>query len=762
MPSPVFLSRCQALWRTFLSLQQETGSNALTWTEGWRAALGMSVPIAIGLLMNHLAWGILAGFAVLWIVSCDLGGAYRQKAINLTGSALVIVICYLFSIWMTWSHLNYVLGTFVWVFLAALLGVSGSAAAQVGLVTSTIVISSVMLIAPGEYLNRLFACLLGMAWALFLCLALWPLRAYSPAFEALVKSCTKLSDLAENVWSGATTPERPPTNIQFALAYDTLMSSLEKTRETWGAVRARRPGASTRSMQLLLLIEQIDDLGRTLVNLREIINLVGKEPWFQECRPALQKLTQICAQLGQETSQVIAARKGEVSTAGVQKLSREISDRLSLHSAEDSVASFHSKELARTIKHFVEQFLVLSAIASELDSDKPTVQQPPEARFGPRPRTFHPWNEIRNSLSFRSRSFRHALRLGLSTAGAALLVTTLHISRGYWIPMTMVLLLKPNFGGTLQRSAQRITGTLLGALLAALLVLLFRNEWLLVSWVAVLAFTTFALRNCNYGLFVLSLTPLVMLMLDLAHPGTVTDSFLRILNTFFGCLLALLSGYLLFPLWESRQFPRDIAAAFRADSDFLRAFGDLVRGREKRPMAEFRRAAAVAVSNARMAAERLLAEPTSRRGDVEASLAGVNYCRQALLALAALSDYPAREPVRLQSGASGDLLLALIDTLSDGLDALAEALETGAEPKPLIALANLTNELEDSVRSKSPGAPVPGPESDTYKKDETVAWLFYHLHNISDLTLNAREVVVRLLRAENPPQQSSAVLVHQR
>jgi uncharacterized membrane protein YccC len=249
----------------------------------------------------------------------------------------------------------------------------------------------------------------------------------------------------------------------------------------------------------------------------------------------------------------------------------------------------------------------------------------------------------------------------------------------------------------------------------------------------------------------MALTPLVMLMLDLVHPGTVTDSFLRIFHTMIGSLLALVCGYLLFPALEVRQFPVHIAAAFRAEAAFLRAFGDLVRGKEKRPMSEFRRDAAVAVSNAATAGERLLAEPLRQRGDVEAALTAVNYCRQILHALAAISDYPARESIRLRSGYAAELLLRLVQTLADALEDLANSLEAGTGPGRSQGLSALTDELEELVRTASHEA-----QADTasavgkkLKTSDTVAWLFYHLHHISDLTLGAREVVYRLLRSES-------------
>jgi len=749
--------RLQRAWQTFLSLHSESNLNAYAWTEGLRAAIGISTPVALGLMTGHLAWGILAGFAVLWILSCDLGGAYRQKAAGLVGSAVTLIVAYFFAIWMTWSTTGYVAGTFIWVFLAALIGVAGSAAAQAGLVSSTIVITSVALIAPGEYWSRFIACLIGMGWALLLCLALWPLRAYSPIFQALAISCAKLASFADAFWLGAATVERPAINFQFATAYDGLMTSLERSRNIWGALRSRRAGPTTRSMQLLLLIEQLDDLGRTLVAFREMVNLVGRESWFTEFRPRLEGLTQAVSELGREISEAIAVHGKTVDPSGVQGHFEAIEAGLNAKADHGSPDSFQRKELARTIKHLVEQFVVLAEIASELKSGQPTHREPPEARFGPRPRTFNPIAEIRNSLSFRSSSFRHALRLGAATTLGALLASAVHISRGYWIPMTVVLVLKPNFGGTLRRSVQRVTGTVLGALVAALLISFCSDSWLLVLGVALLAGATFTLRNRNYGLFAMALTPLVMLMLDLAHPGTATDSFLRIFHTMIGSLLALLCGYLLFPALEISRFPVQVAAAFRAEAAFLRAFGDLVHGKQKRPMSEFRQDAAVAVSNAATASERLLAEPSRQRGDVESALTAVNYCRQILLAVAAISDYPAREPIRLQSGYATELLLRLVRTLADALVGLAVSLETGTKSKRLRELSELTDQLEELVGTTAPQA-SPDTASAVGRKlktGDTVAWLFYHLHHISDLALGAREVVHRLLRSEAKPRPTS-------
>ena len=309
--------------------------------------------------------------------------------------------------------------------------------------------------------------------------------------------------------------------------------------------------------------------------------------------------------------------------------------------------------------------------------------------------------------------------------------------------MTVVIVLKPNFGGTWQRAVQRITGTVLGALVAAVLLLLLTSPWLLLIALAVLAFSTFALRNHNYSLFALALTPMVMLMLDIAHPIPVADSFLRVFHTIIGSFIALLSGYLLFPMWESRRFPLSISAAFRGEAVFLRALLEAMRGKQVRPISEFRRDAAVAVSNAATAGQRLLSEPPNRRGDVESSLAAVNNCRRILHALAAISDYPTREPVQLESGA----LTRLVEALAKALDDLAASLESeqGTGRGRLPDLSELSECLENASQPAQIAAN--GPDGHP-TNSEVPAWMFDHLKNAGDAILATREVLARLLRSE--------------
>ena len=128
-----------SVWQTIISWHADSGDGGYEWSQGIRAAVGISVPTSIGLITGHLSWGILTALATFWTLMCDMGGAYREKAMVITGSGLVILLAYVYGVWITQSVPGYILGVFGWAFVMTLLGVAGNAAAQAGLVSTTIV-----------------------------------------------------------------------------------------------------------------------------------------------------------------------------------------------------------------------------------------------------------------------------------------------------------------------------------------------------------------------------------------------------------------------------------------------------------------------------------------------------------------------------------------------------------------------------------------------------------------------------------------------
>ncbi|MFM7712844.1 MAG: FUSC family protein, partial [Microcystis sp.] len=94
----------------------------------------------------------------------------------------------------------------------------------------------------------------------------------------------------------------------------------------------------------------------------------------------------------------------------------------------------------------------------------------------------------------------------------------LHWHRGYWIALTVLFVLQPDYGGTMQKVIQRLGGTILGVILATPLVLQIQDINLLIIIIIILAALTAAFRFVNYAFFMLFLTMLIVLILDLDVP----------------------------------------------------------------------------------------------------------------------------------------------------------------------------------------------------------------------------------------------------
>jgi uncharacterized membrane protein YccC len=718
----------RSVWQTIISWHADSGDGGYDWHQGIRAAVGISVPASIGLITGHLSWGVLAALATFWTLICDMGGAYRQKAIAIAGSGLVILLAYVYGAWITQSVPGYILGVFVWAFVLTLLGVGGNAAAQAGLVSTTIVVVAPVLSVPNEFWVRLLLCTIGVSWAAILTLALWPLRAFLPLFRAISRSSDRLGDLLDSVWVGAPKSGFGASNLQVALAYDALVTSIEESRKIWGAVRVKRAGPSLRSTQLLDLIEKLDSAGKAVIAFRGILNLVDREAWFDSVREELRSFTEIIAQLSREVSGAIARRGATVDATDLEAGTAKLLPQL--HELESSAKyDFSRHELRRTVESLAKEFTWLAETSGLLQTGE--TQQRSVERKPDRPRIdrFKSLVEIRNNLSFQSSSFRHALRLAAASALAALMASAFHVTRGYWIPMTVVVVLKPNFGGTFQRAIQRITGTVAGALLAALLLWCVQDpSWLLVM-LALLSFATLTLRWANYVAFSMALTPMIMVILDLAHPGTVMDSFLRLAHTIIGGGLAIVCGYLLFPVWERSKLPARLADAYRSTALFLRALFAL--GKERLSVTEMRKRSGLAVANAVNAGQRLLSEPPHLRGDVEPLLASINFCRDTFYSLSAMAHLPKDKLEQIRS----ETVQPIARELGDDLDRLAESLRSGRPPKPLPKDFAVLDDWEDERKEDVPDK---GANS----------WILFYLNALSDQVKLAHEAVTRLEQKE--------------
>jgi uncharacterized membrane protein YccC len=220
--------------------------------------------------------------------------------------------------------------------------------------------------------------------------------------------------------------------------------------------------------------------------------------------------------------------------------------------------------------------------------------------------------KLRANFSLDSAAFRHALRLAVGVAIGEAINRVAGSRRGYWMPMTISIVLRSDFSATFTRGVLRLGGTLAGLLVATGLVYFLAPSPGVEVFLIV--FFTFLLRcfgQANYGIFVTALTALVVFLVSITgvEPGPVMVA--RGLNTLAGGVIALLL-YALWPTREHKLTPELLADMLDAYRNYFQAVRDAYLNPEDKfdaRLDKVRLACRLARSNAEASITRLSSEP---------------------------------------------------------------------------------------------------------------------------------------------------------
>jgi len=154
------------------------------------------------------------------------------------------------------------------------------------------------------------------------------------------------------------------------------------------------------------------------------------------------------------------------------------------------------------------------------------------------------WKQFRVALRFSSNTFHYALRVAITLVIAVELDHLLHLKNGYWLPMTTVVVLKPDFYRTYTDGVQRVVGTLTGVIAATIIAHLLQPQNLvLASLCAIFAYFAYVFQKANAVLFSTSLTSFVVFLIALTGLPEATVTWHRLINTALGCALALVARF---------------------------------------------------------------------------------------------------------------------------------------------------------------------------------------------------------------------------
>jgi uncharacterized membrane protein YccC len=173
---------------------------------------------------------------------------------------------------------------------------------------------------------------------------------------------------------------------------------------------------------------------------------------------------------------------------------------------------------------------------------------------------YRAWPRARRTLTSGEVGWMFTLRLMACMGAAGLVSEVLPLQRSYWVPLTVAIVFKPDYGSVFARALQRGIGTVVGAVAGAVLLALVHGTWLLIPFGVLAALLPFG-RSRNYGLLATFLTPLVVVLIDLLNPGGWRLAGDRLIDTLIGCAIVLLIGFAPWPMSWYSHLPRQYARA---------------------------------------------------------------------------------------------------------------------------------------------------------------------------------------------------------
>ena len=652
---------------------------------GFRASLATVIPLAAGQLLDRsgaATWMSLGGFNS---ALSDRGGSYATRAGTMAALMAASALTAMLATLVSGHFVATIIATFIVAFVASAMRVWGNSGVSIGGASLSVYVVALAIPAThlSQALERAGYILLGGLWAMAIALVIWPLRPYRPARIAIAQSYSALADYVAQLAVDSEVLHTAEWPISFTPGHITkVRTAIEHAATVLLQLRRGKPAAAKRGERLLVLTESADQLFGHCVALGETLATLRGEGRIdcahEACIAQLRDVSSTARSLGDAVLEEQGRAEIAVAWSGAP-----VRRALLTHAESPSRAQY---EHAATILDRAAQFAssasstvqALNTGGDRGDARKLRVARSAVAEEPADDTSW--WNALRSLLSPDSLIVRFALRVAVVTSLAVALTEQLGLKRGYWVTITVIVILQPYTGVTMTRAVQRVLGTVLGGLLAAGLGAYFHDPRAVLVIATVFVACCVALLPVNYGAFSVFLTPTFVLLAE-ASAGDWHLAGTRVMNTLLGGALALGGARFLWPTPERKRFPAYAAAALAANSKYLEyvlVHYDDASDAAGEAMRALRRAVGLAAVNAEESLQRALGEAHGDTRTLAPALTLLAYTRRSVASVAALaiSRHSAEHPMgRVLEPFRVFVVAALAD--------LTEALADGRRPKPL-------------------------------------------------------------------------------
>lgn len=518
------------------------------WGHSIRAALGMGIPLAVGLITDNIASMMFIALGALQQSMAERDAPYSERykkvAIAAPIGALSFLLGYLNG--LPWAATVAIMSGIA--FLSAILS-SYSAALSAGCL-QMLVMGAVFVGLPAlaPYWPSVLMLLLGALIHVVLLTLEVLLNRHRPDHEMTMGLLQALANLAEQRAEGNTEDARQRVTDQLAMLYGVLLQR-----------RRHALGPNAHLDQAAALLQRADSLFALLMSTSERASL-------------------------QQTASDLKSIANAYETGARQPV---VAENESRHALSSRVAELGA------------------ALWGHTSADAPTIDT-----LVSLPRQ-HRMTLLLDRLTPGSSVVQSALALALCTALAYSVYWLDDKTHWYWVPMTVCIVMKPDMGSIFVRAVHRSVGTSVGVVIGSFIMVWVHPGVLFVLLMVAISALLPWLAQRSYALMAMGLTPLVLILIEFSSPAAkdIDYALLRLAYTLLGSAIVLVFGYLIWPRSHSRQMASEFLAVRQQIADYLRVSVAAAAIRDAPEVRLRRRQAYSALSSIRTKLQQALSEP---------------------------------------------------------------------------------------------------------------------------------------------------------
>ena len=535
-----------------------------------RATAGLMLPLLLaetGQIPLHL---IFAAIAAQNMAMADVRGSYSLRLAILSSGGLLLGVA---------AALGSIGSQYLWMALlfaglmAIVAGVLRHLSPDYGppLSVPTVFIFLMASAAPpgqAEVFSHALSTWAGGALGILLQMALWPFRPQQPLRYATAECWQEAANLVATLNS-----DRPgPGRSDAVTAQQTqLRATLDRTLVHLNAAGSKRMRPLVARLERLHLLSS--RFSTQVLALDTAMETQGIEQALAEASGAFQPVLQSLENVARSVALTVVSRQPSQLTSLDVRLRRLTNllkaARTRVRAGTESLP--HGTNLAQILAQMEGLIPEIKAAVRE------TIDRAGErGAFSLELLDLHTWRlgTLRAALNLSpsvDRSLiRFILRLATLLVPSVLVHTWLGIPHGYWLGLTLVVVMQPDYGSTRQRAGERVLGTLLGSVLASVLLFLKLPHALLLAAAALNAFLFALFLKRRYDIAAVFLTLMVVLLTEIGGPVDWRLTVERLACTLAGGGLALLAAHVFWPSWEKDRFQPLMKDALLASCNYIK------------------------------------------------------------------------------------------------------------------------------------------------------------------------------------------------